>query len=229
MPIPAAPPPQIDSSLFKLPDNYAKSARETKAQFFQNQLSTILGQGTDYANYLTGEETRRYNESNAVLGEGRKAFDKPSMTDQDVARMFSGAADRAAYDFNANLSGLRAKMGATGRTGGGFDAGMGARYRAMRSASLTDATRSLYEKRIDADMQDRRERWAADQALAAGIGRDPSIVGLDWLGQAGTATLGAMGIEQQRSAAKDAANASKQGAKMSGVGQIAGAGIGLLA
>ena len=223
--MPANAPPQIDPGLFKLPAGFQKSARETKYATFQNQLGNVLSAGTNYANYLGGEETRRYNESNAKLQQGRAAFDKPSLTDQDIARMYSGAADKAAGDFNQNLQGQRAKMGATGRTGGGFDAGLTARYRAARSASLTDATRSLYEKRIDTDMQDRRERWMADQAVAAGQGRDPSIVGLDWLGQAATASLGAMGIDQQRSAAKDAANASKDAAKMSGIGSVANAGL----
>lgn len=213
---PAYAPPQIDPSLF------------TNGTYFKNQVGGILKQGTDYANYLSKEETRRYNESNATLQAGRAAFDKPSMTDQDVARQFSGAADKAARDFNQSLQVQRAKMGMSGRTGGGFDAGLAARYRASRSNSLTDATRALYEKRIDADMQDRRERWMADQAVAAGQARDPSIIGLDWLGQAGTATLGAYGIEQQAVAANDAAKAQESAGKMSGIGGIVGAGIGAL-
>lgn len=225
----AAAPPTIDPGLFQLPANFGKSARETKYQTFQNQLSNILGAGTNYANYLSGEETRRYNQSNATLENAAAAFKVPSLTDQDIARMYSGAADRSAADFNANLAGLRAKMGATGRTGGGFDQGLAARYRAQRSASLTDAKRSLYEKRIDAQMNDRMQLWAANQAVAAGQARDPSIVGLDWLGQAGTMSLGAMGIDQQRSAAKDAAKASEKAGKMSGIGQVAGAGITALA
>ncbi len=227
--MPATAPPPIDPGMFRLPEGFAKKARSEKYGVFQNRLGDILGAGTDIANATSAEETRRYNESNDTLRNAAAAFRVPSMNDQDVARQFSGAADRSAIDFNANLQGLRAKMGATGRTGGGFDAGLAARYRASRSNSLTDARRSLYEKQIETKMADRMQLWAANQAVAAGQARDPSIVGLDWLGNAATATLGAMGIDQQRSAAKDAANASKDAAKMGGIGQIAGAGIGMLA
>jgi len=200
----------------------------TSGGSMKDQLGRILSTGTDYANYLTGEETRRYNESNATLASGRAAFNKPSMNEQDIARMFSGASDKAAAGFNEGMGALRNRMGATGRTGGGFDAGLAARYRAQRSASLTDATRSLYEKQIDVDMQDRRERWMADQAVAQGQGRDPSIVGLDWLGQAGTATLGMAGIEAQSEAARQAAQAQKKASKMSGIGGVVQAGMGAL-
>lgn len=223
--IQAVAPPQINPSLFQTQPGWAKSSRQTKRQQAHDQLQGILGAGTDYANYLTATETDRYNKSNKILADGAAAFDKPSLTDQDINRMYSGASDRANRDFSANLASQRAAMGQAGTSGGGFSQGAVARYSAARAASLTDARRSLYEKRIETDMADRAARWSAQQSLAAGVSRDPSIVGLDWLGQAGSMALGEQGLEAQRSAAKDAANAAKSAGWMNLAGSLAGAAI----
>lgn len=194
-----AAPPTLDRSLFDQPtnDNWARS---TKRQAYSDQFSKILGAGTDYANYLTGEETRRYNESNATLRNAASRFDKPSMTDQDIERQFSGYGDKAAMDYSKNLGQLRTTLGGSGVTGGGWAGGQQGRFAAAHMASMTDATRTLYEKRIDSDMKDRMDRWMAQQAVAAGQAREPSMVALDWTQYALNAITGKRGLDEQASA-----------------------------
>ncbi len=102
-----APPPRISPDLFKQSPGWAHSARESKRQEAHDQLQGILGAGTDYANYLTATETSRYGEARDVLAKGAAAFDKPSLTDQDVNRMYSGSSDRANQDFSAAASAER--------------------------------------------------------------------------------------------------------------------------
>lgn len=204
--------PQLDPQMFAtppIPGGWANAARSTKADAFSEQFGGILTAGTNYANYLTSEETRRYNQSNATLADAATRFDKPSMNDQDIARMFSGYADKSAMDYSKSLGQLRTTMGGSGVTGGGWAGGQQGRFAAARMASMTDATRTLYEKRIDADMHDRMDRWLAQQAVAAGQARDPSIVGLDWLGKALGSVTDKYAMDTQASAARHAADDAK--------------------
>ena len=215
-------PPQIDPNLFK-DDIRAKDSRATKADHFNAQFQKVLGAGTDYANYLTSEETARYNASNQTLMEGAKAFAKPSMNDQDIARMFSGYADRGAIDYSRNLGQLRTTLGGSGVTGGGWAGGQQGRYAAAMMASLTDATRTLYEKRIDADMHDRTERWLAQQAVAAGQAREPSAIGIDWISKALGSITDKRSVDVNESAARHAADATKSAGWMGLAGNAIGA------
>ncbi len=192
-------------------------------------IGKILGEGSNYANWITATEGKRYDESLDNTKTGAAAFDKPSLTDRDIARQYSGASDKAASAFRGNIGALRSQLGQSGQTGGGFSAGLAARYESNRQASLTDATRSLYEKRIDSDMNDRMARWQANQAVSSSIARDPSIAGLDWLGTAGTMALGEKGIDAQSASAAAAAKASKKSGKMSAGGNIISSAIGAIA
>ncbi len=207
--------PELNPDIFRAP----------KEKTFTGQFSSILGAGTDYANYLTSEETNRYNLSNATLQNAAARFDKPSMTDEDIARQFSGYADKSSIDYSKNLSNLRTTMGGSGVTGGGWAGGQQGRFAAARMASLTDATRSLYEKRIDSDMHDRMDRWLAQQAVAAGQAREPSIVGLDWLGKAMGDVTSKYAIDQQAKAASKASKAASSGGWLDVIGKVAGAAV----
>jgi hypothetical protein len=100
---------------------------------------------------------------------------------------------------------------------------MQGRFAASRMASLTDATRSLYEKRVESDMQDRMDRWMAQQAVAAGQAKDPSVVGLDWMQYALGAMTDKQGLDQQASAAFHAEKAAKTAGWMDLLGKGIGA------
>lgn len=215
-------PPTLDPDLFQTPENFAKSARVVKEQKFQEQLDSLLRAGTGYANYLTATETSRYGQSLGTLRRGASQFDKPTLTDQDIARMFSGSADTAGRELRANMGELRSYLGKSGSLGGNFGAAQAVNFEAKRLASITDARRALYEKRIDYDLNDRMARWNASQAVAAAEGRDPSVVGLDWLTQAGAMALGGRGLQMQASATRHAEDAAKDAAMYSLGGQVFG-------
>lgn len=210
--------PNIDPRLFTQP-----------AGDIHQQLGNVLGTGTELANWITNEEQRRYQESLGLLQQGAKAFDTPSMTDLDIRRQFGQSADAAARTMQGNLGNLRSALGSAGvGTDSGLAAGLATGYEARRQASLTDATRSLYEKRVEVGQQDRAAKWLAQQAVAAQMGKDPSVIGLDWLGSAATAGLGLYGIDAQLKAAHEAAKAQETAGCMSMIGSLGGAAIGAI-
>lgn len=211
--------PQLDRGIFKLPDRFGKAARETKTDYFAKSINDILGAGTDYANWITATEEGRRTEAIGTLKEGAAAFDKSPLSREDIASIYSGQSDRAARTYKGNLHDLRASLGATGvGPDSGYATAMASRYEANRQASLTDATKSLLEKRIDLDVNNRLSQWSAKQAIAARQASDPSVIGLDWLGQAGTILEGEQGIIAQGSAARHAEDAAKQAGTMSAIG-----------
>ena len=185
-------------------------------------LNNLLGQGTKYVNWLAEEEERRGAKAEGILGAAAERAAKPSMTDADIDRMFGADSDTAARAYTDNLRGLRSALGGAGVTGGGRAQGLAVGFEAQRQRILTDARRSLYEKRVQSDMMDRAARLQADMAHAAQVARDPSVAVIDWLGTAGGAILDKYGIDKQAAAAKSAAKASKQSGKMSGAGSIIG-------
>lgn len=186
---------------------------------FRGVIDRILSEGGNMAGRIEKEEQRRYSDSLDVLKRGAGRFAAPTLTDQDIQRMFSGAADSAGRDYRANMGNLRSELGMSGQTGNSGQAQAAARrYKAMRAAALTDAQRSLYEKRIETDTMDRQARWAADQVVASGIARDPSMIGMDWLGASGTLAMTGYAADQQAKAARENADAQRDAGLMSGIG-----------
>ena len=195
---------------------------------FRSSIDDILAKGGAMAKGIGDEERRRYDASLSTLTAGAAAFDRPSMTDQDISRMYSGAAEAAGAGFQKNMGNLRQYIGATGQIGGGHAASLATNYEAMRLASLTDATRSLYEKRIETDMADRAAKWSARQAVAAAQARDPSMVEMDWLGASATTKMTSEGIIANYVNATKAAKASKSAGQMGMWGSLIGAGLSAL-
>lgn len=185
------------------------------------QIQQILTSGRLKASDIERQENERYGRSNEILAKGRASLDKPWLTDQDIARQFSGASDVAARTYSSGLHDVRAELGATGvGPNSGYAQARASRYARDRARSLTDATRSLYEKRVDMDVNQTMSQWAADQVQAAGISRDPSMIGMDWLGVEGNLALGEGGIHAEMDAAKNTAKANKQAGEMGLLGSV---------
>jgi hypothetical protein len=202
-------------------DNPFKPRRRTNDWLDELDIGvdTILDRGWQEAKRIEGQENQRYSASVDTLRQGASQFDKPSMTDRDIRRQFSGMADKSARDFRANFSDLRAGLGASGvGPGSGYASSLARGYAAKRAGSITDATMSLYDKRVEADQWDKMARWGASQAVASGIAQDPSAIALDWLGAAGTLELGRGGIHGAKYGAKKAGEAAEQAGMMSALG-----------
>lgn len=196
--------------------------RKEGKEWWKDVAGDILDFGSGYVDWLTNEEERRGAAAEDILRQGVARFDKPSMTDADIQRQFGAGADEAARGYNANLKNLRATMGGAGVTGGARAQGQAINFEAQRQRILTDTRRSLYEKRVETDMMDRQQRFSAEMALAAQVGRDPSVATMDWLGTGANTAMGLYGIEAGQNAAKKQASAQKQAGIMGAVGSILG-------
>lgn len=196
--------------------------RKEGKEWWKDVAGDILDFGSGYVDWLSNEEERRGQAAEDILRQGVARFDKPSMSDADIQRQFGSGADEAARGYNANLKNLRSVLGGAGVTGGARAQGQAINFEAQRQRILTDTRRSLYEKQVQTDMMDRQQRFSAEMALAAQVGRDPSVATMDWLGTGANTAMGLYGIEAGQNSAKKQASAQKQAGIMGAVGSILG-------
>lgn len=185
-------------------------------------IDKSIDYGSEYVDWISAEEERRGQAAEDIVRGAASAFDKPSMTDQDISRMMTTAGDRSAREFKSNMGNLRSYLGGAGVTGGGVAAQLGTNYEAQRQGVLTDATRSLFEKRVAQDALDRQARFNAQLQVAGIVGRDPSTAPMDWLTTASSLRLGEFSTIEQLQEAARARKASERAGVMSGIGGILG-------
>jgi len=216
----------IDTSFYT--DDWAGSARESKANWYHSQVNQVLKAGGDEAAKLYNMEEGRGQRMEDIIGAALPEASKPTMTDQDIRRSFGRDADTSASEMIGKMSGLRSYLGGAGITGGGLAAGMAAQYQLARAGQMTDARRALFLEKSKTDALDRARNFQNQLTYASAVNRPVSMIRSDWLNNMAGIRLGQQGVEAQRSAAKDAANASKQAGMMSGIGSIAGGLIGAI-
>lgn len=188
-----------------------KPAKRNWADDLHNTVQDITARGDVKSSAIEAEEQRRRQESLATLKGASASLDQPWLTDLDIRRMYTGKSNDINRTFRGNMQGLRTAVGASGvAPDSGAVSALADRYAASRSASLTDATLSLYEKRIDLDVQRRLAKIAAENNVAAKQGEDPSMIGMDWLGASGNLALGEGSVYAGLDAAKTAAKAGKK-------------------
>jgi len=192
--------------------------RKEGKEWWKDVAGDILDFGSGYVDWLSAEEERRGQASEDILRSASAKFDKPSMTDADIQRQFGAGADEAARGYNANLKDLRTAMGGAGVTGGARAQGQAVNFAAQMNRVLVDTRKSLYEKRVQTDMMDRAQKFSAEVALAAQVGRDPSVATMDWLGTGANTAMGLYGIEAGQNAAKKLANAQEKAGWASAIG-----------
>jgi len=209
--------------------DWAGSARETKRNYYFDQINQILGAGGAEAEKLYNlEESRGQKMEDIVRGAAADA-NVPTMSEQDIRRQFGRSADDSTKSMLGQMDSLRSYLGGAGITGGGLAAGMAAQFQLARAGQMTDARRALFLEKSKADALDRARNFQNQLTLASAVNRPVSMLKSDWLGQMAGIRLGQEGILEQRSAAKDAAEASKQAGIMSGIGGLAGGIIGAIA
>lgn len=189
----------------------------------RRSVDRILNYGTQYVDWLSGEEERRGRATEDYLRGAVGAFDKPSMSDEDIRRMMTTAGDRSAQQFKSNMKNLRGYLGGAGVTGGGLASGLATNYEAQRQFALTDAARTSYEKKVQMDSLDRTAKFQAQLALANQMNREVSTAPMDWLQAAGELRLGSDELYMQNYNARKARDAQKQAGTMAGIGSILGA------
>lgn len=189
----------------------SRPAKRNWADDLHATIEDITTRGTNKATSIEQEEMRRRAESLGTLRGVSSSLDTPWMSDLDSRRAFAAKSDQTNRDYSKNLQGLRTAVGASGvAPDSGMVDALASRYAAQRAGSLTDATLSLYEKRVDLDVQRRLAKIGAETAIAQKQGEDPSMIGMDWLANSGTLALGEAGVNAQIDAAKTAAKAGKK-------------------
>jgi hypothetical protein len=180
----------------------------------------VIDFGGKYVDWIAQQEESRGAAAEDIVRRAAAGFDAPSMSDRDIQRMATTAGDRSAREFKSNMGNLRSYLGGAGVTGGGVAAQLATNYEAQRQAVLTDATRSLYEKKVAADAADRAARFNAQLQVANIVGRDPSVAPMDWLTTAAGLRLGEFATIEQLEEAARARKASERAGVMSGIGGV---------
>ncbi len=206
--------------------DWADSGRKEKMGWYHSQVNEVLRAGGTEANKLYNMEEARGQRAEDIVGKAAQDANKPTMTDQDIRRQFGQSADASGEEMLGKMSGLRAYLGGAGVTGGGLAAGMAAQYQLARSGQMTDARRALFLEKSKTDALDRAANFQRQMAYASAVNRPVSMIRSDWLNNMAGIRLGQQANEIQRSAAKDAANAAKEGGMLGAIGGIGGALIG---
>lgn len=185
-------------------------------------IDDILGKSGDEAYRIRDEEEARGAKVEGFLGDEFSRANKATLTDEDIARMFTSQSDAAARTSLDQEAGLRANLGANGIQGGGYAAGLLTGFEGQRLATVTDARRSLAITKAQSDATDRLERFKRAGVLAQQMGRDPSVAGSDYLNSAAGIVLGKYGIDEGNNAARDKGKNDLLGSIIGGVGGILG-------
>lgn len=185
-------------------------------------IDDILGKSGDEAYRIRDEEETRGNRVEGFLGDEFNRANKATLTDEDIARMFTSQSDAAARTSLDQEAGLRANLGASGIQGGGYAAGLLTGFEGQRLATVTDARRSLAITKAQSDATDRLERFKRAGVLAQQMGRDPSVAGSDYLNSAAGIVLGKYGIDEGNNAARDKGKNDLLGGIIGGVGSLLG-------
>lgn len=186
-------------------------------------IGEALADAGDEAFRIRDEEERRGQAAEDLLRNEFSNANRPTMADEDIARMFTTQADAAGRTQLDQEAGLRSAMGANGIQGGGYAQGILTSFENQRIGTVTDARRSLAISKAQSDANDRLNRFKNAQVLAAQVGRDPSVAGSDFLNDAAGIQLGRYAADRQAAAADHAAdNTLLGGIIQGGLGLLAG-------
>ena len=212
----------------QFPKGWGKSARETKSNFLQDQVNAILGGGYTEAKRLNAEEEKRGASMQGIIEQALPQANAPTWTPEAIATASGAATSSSANDFLGGMGSLRSYLGGAGITGGGQAAGLASNLELSRLGQITDSKRAVYLQVQKDQALDRARNFQNSLVYANAVNRTPSSVYMQFLGDAAGIRLAQQGNEAQRSAAKDAANASKQAGWMQFAGAVGGAAIGAL-
>ncbi len=152
----------------------------------------------------------------------------PSITAEDIDRMFAADADRATEFAEGDLDFLRGHLGAAGITGGGLAAGLGTNIELKRLGQVTNARRDLRIFKAQQDAQDALRNLQFGQNVAGFLAQEADETRLAVMSEVLGVDLTVLGRELSHKEARDLANAQERSAAIGVGGQLIGAGIGAL-
>ena len=213
----------------QFPKGWGKSARETKRNFYEDQINQTLGAGFNEAKRLNSEEENRGAAQQRIVEDALPQANKPTWTDESFNMALGQGTSAGANDFLGGMDSLRSYLGGAGVTGGGLAAGLASNLELGRLGQITDSRRALYIERTKQDALDRARNFQNSLTYGNIVNRQPSSVYANFLNDLAGVRLGQAGLLEQRSAAKDAASAAKSAGQFQGITSLLGAGIGALA
>ena len=190
--------------------------------------NAALQQGFNEATRIGGVEEQRGQEAEDIIRQAGDAANKPTISEQDISRMFGQVSDTSGNEFMGHLQNLRSMLGESGITGGGYAAGIAASLEASRLNANVGGMTSVLLKKSAADAQDRYNVYQRQGDLAKQVQRDPSMAFSDFLQQLTGVRLAQQEISANDAASKRAAHATEQAGKMSMIGQLGGGLIGAI-
>lgn len=206
----------------QFPKGWAKSARETKSNWLFGQTESAIQDAGNTAYSLNALEEERGQRKEDTYRQAGSDADVPTMSEQDINRLFARDAGASGDQFLGDIGNLRSMLGENGLTGAsGWAAGLASDLESQRLSSLITSRRDLFVQKSTADAMDRLKKYDRMTQLAEVQGRAPSMIGSDWKQMLVGLRESEKFAEQNRSAAKDASNASKQAGLRSGFGGLA--------
>lgn len=192
--------------------------KKKKADPFEDSITGV----TDEAHRLQGIEDQQRTDATGFMRQEFGRANVPTLSDQTISQMFTSKSDEAARTQMDQEAGLRANLGASGITGGGYAAGILSGFENQRWGAVTDARRSLTIAKAQSDAEDRYKRFVNSQVLATQMQAPPSMLGLDAAQFASNQRLAKYGIDKQAKAAKQASSNNLLGGIIGGVGSLLG-------
>lgn len=171
---------------------------------------------------VSGVEDRNIQSQQKFALDEFERSNVPTFTEGDIDTMFSGKSADAAQESNALFRQARAGLGEAGITGGGHALSTGSEIALRRMGQLTGARRDLRMFKAQADAQDRINRIRNAFQTGEVLGKAPSVLFHDTLGEGVGAALGMEGIQAGERAAKAQAKAQKKSATLGLIGEIIG-------
>jgi len=227
MPLITQPDPTL-TDRYALPDWYQKSARESKQKYLLGKVNEGLATYGTAAYEGRDEEERRGKAEEEYLRDASAKANQPTITQGEIARRFGRAGDTAAAGFAEASSALRDYIGESGVSGGGMVNGLLANAELARLRQLTTARGDLMSFKATQDALDRQRAFDRARVVGQSINRPISMLGIDYENQALQTQQGLFGLEVQRGAAKEMANATRDAGTKQMIGGLGGAAIGAL-
>lgn len=187
------------------------------------QYADLLRDYLDEGRRVSGVEDRNIQRQQDFTLDEFNRSNVPTFTEGDIDTMFSGKASDAAEEGNALFKQARAGLGEAGISGGGHALSTGSEIALRRMGQLTGARRDLRLFKAQADAQDRINRIRNAFQTGEVLGKAPSILYQDTLGEGVGAALGMEGVKAGAAAARDNARAQRRSGTLGLIGSIIGA------
>lgn len=222
-------PGYFDLPTASFPKGWGKSARETKGNYLFDAINQALGAGANEANRLTNLEEQRGQAAEDTLRAADQVANVPTLTQNDINLQFGRGVDTSGNAFMQTIGNLRSMLGANGLSGSsGYAGGLAAAAEGQRLGSILSNRRDLMVEKATTDATDRLKEYDRQAQIAQAVARPVAAENSDFYQMLAGVRLSQGSGEQARSAAKDAANASKDAGWMSLGGQLGGALIGAI-